>query len=423
MKFNLKYGDGVKAVEIPEKADVSFLRPETRPAMASVPDALDTALEYPLGCSSLACLLKEKTSPRIAVVVPDATLATPVKPLLSVVLEHIFDALPTLARQRISIIVGGGLHAPADRQIQEQLIPMDLAAGCTILSHDAEFSMVRDLGDTTRGTPVRINRTVADADFKLVIGQIDPHQFVGFTGGSKGVVVGCGAPETIAHNHSLMFETHACVGVVDGNPVREDLDEAGRMAGVDFAVNVVLNPDKQIVDILAGDPDTVLRQGGRTCAAIYGVSLEDHYDIVVASCGGTPKDSVLYQAQKGLNLSSHAVKKGGKILLLAACRHGIGDDIYFDYVCQFATPEAVLNDFRNMGFAMGAHKAYLFGRTLVDYNVAVFSDLDPSVMGRCHLRAADPSSIIREWVDGFEGIPRVAVIPYANTTYFYRPEC
>ena len=71
---------------------------------------------------------------------------------------------------------------------------------------------------------------------------------------------------------------------------------------------------------------------------------------------------------------------------------------------------------------MGAHKAYLFGRTLVDYDVAVFSDLDPSIMGRCHLRAADPSNIIKEWVDDFEGIPRVAVIPYANTTYFYTAE-
>jgi nickel-dependent lactate racemase len=139
----------------------------------------------------------------------------------------------------------------------------------------------------------------------------------------------------------------------------------------------------------------------------------------VASCGGSPKDLCLYQAQKGLNLSSHAVKKGGKILLLAACQQGIGDDIYFDYVCQFATTEDVLKDFKNLGFKMGAHKDYLFGRTRVNYDVAVFSDLDPAIMRQCHLRAADPSTIIREWVEGFEGTPKVAVIPYANTTYFY----
>jgi len=264
---------------------------------------------------------------------------------------------------------------------------------------------------------------VADADFKIVIGQIDPHQFVGFTGGSKGIVVGCGAQETIKHNHSLMFENNASVGILEGNPVREDIDEAGRMAGVDFAVNVVMNPDKEVVDVLAGDPNAVLRQGAETCAAVYGVNLKTHFDIVVASCGGAPKDSVLYQVQQGLNLASHAVKKGGKILLLAACQHGIGDDLYFDYVCQFATPEAVLKDFKKLEFSMGAHKAYLFGRTLVDYDVAVFSDLDPSIMGQCHLRAADPSNIIKEWVSGFEKPLKVAVIPYANTTYFYKAAC
>ena len=97
---------------------------------------------------------------------------------------------------------------------------------------------------------------------------------------------------------------------------------------------------------------------------------------MVASCGGHPKDICLYQAQKGLNLASQALKPGGHILLLAASPQGVGDDIYFDYVSQFTSPEEVIRDFKSTGFRMGAHKAYLFGRTLVNYNVAVFSDLD-----------------------------------------------
>jgi nickel-dependent lactate racemase len=419
MKFDLKYGTGIKSVQIPEDAEVTLLQPETMPILESLSLSLNNALENPLGCDPLASQLQQKAQPKIAIAVPDETLSTPVKELLTIILKHIYKSLPKLEPDSVTIVIGGGLHSPPDAERQKHLIPKPIASGCNILVHDANYSLVKSFGSTSRGTPVRINAALADADFILVIGQIDPHQFVGFTGGSKGVVIGCGSPESIEHNHSLMLEKNSCVGLIEGNPVREDLNEAGRMIGIDFAVNVVLNPDKKVVRVLAGEPEAVLKQGAKTCTKLYGVKIKTKFDIVVASCGGKPKDIVLYQAQKGLNLSSHAVKKGGKILLLAACQHGIGDDVYFDYVCQFASPEAVLKDFKKMEFTMGAHKAYLFGRTLVDYDVAVFSDLDPAIMGQCHLRAADPSNIINEWVDGFEGIPKVAVIPYANTTYFY----
>ncbi len=419
MKFDLKYGDGIKTVQIPDGADMTVLQPETTPILESLSTALSNALENPLGCCALSKQLRQKEHPSIALAIPDDTLATPVKELVSIILAYIYRVFPDLNPAAITIVIGGGLHTPPDKNRQNRLIPPDIVRGCNIVVHDANNFVATDFGTTSRGTPVKINAAFAEADFKIVIGQIDPHQFVGFTGGAKAAAIGCASPESIKHNHSLMFKENARIGLLDGNPVREDLNEAGRMIGIDFAVNVVLNTDKKVVRILAGEPEAVLKQGAKTCAAVYGVKIKAKFDIVVASCGGNPKDIVLYQAQKGLKLSSHAVKKGGKILLLAACQHGIGDDIYFDYVCQFVTPEEVLINFKNLGFTMGAHKAYLFGRTLVDYDVAIFSDLDPAILGQCHLRAADPSKIISEWVEGFEGTPKVAIIPYANTTYFY----
>ena len=147
---------------------------------------------------------------------------------------------------------------------------------------------------------------------------------------------------------------------------------------------------------------------------------DEKFDIVIASCGGHPKDIYLYQAQRGLNLASQALKPGGHILLLAASSQGVGDDIYFDYVAQFTNPEEVLRDFKKSGFQMDAHKAYLFGRTLIDVDVAISSDLDPGVLRKCLLRAADPTVIINEWVEAFSSTPRIAVVPNANTTYFYQ---
>ena len=191
------------------------------------------------------------------------------------------------------------------------------------------------------------------------------------------------------------------------------------MVGIQLSLNVVLNAEKKIVQMLAGRPLEVLERGAETCSAVYGVGISEKFDIVIASCGGHPKDICLYQAQKGLNLASQALRPGGHILLLAASPQGVGDDIYFDYVSQFMTPEEVLSDFKETGFRMGAHKAYLFGRTLADFDVAISSDIDPGILRKCHLRAADPTVIVSEWVAAFNGHPRIAVVPNANTTYFY----
>jgi nickel-dependent lactate racemase len=148
--------------------------------------------------------------------------------------------------------------------------------------------------------------------------------------------------------------------------------------------------------------------------------LEEPFDLAVASCGGHPKDICLYQAQKGLNLCSHAVKPGGKIALFAACEEGVGDEVYYEYACRFESIEAALADFAELGFKMGAHKCYLFGKTLTRYEVVVESELDAGTLEKCHLRAGSVQEALDRWIAEFPGRPRVAVVPSANTTYFQK---
>jgi nickel-dependent lactate racemase len=182
---------------------------------------------------------------------------------------------------------------------------------------------------------------------------------------------------------------------------------------------VVLDNSKQVVRLLVGEPKAVCQDGAKTCAALYGVAIHEKFDIAVASCGGYPKDINLYQAQKGLAHAALAVKPRGKILLMAACPQGVGDEAYFQYVSRFPIPEDVLNDFKRMGFKMGAHKAFLFSRTLTAFDVALASEIQPEVLSQCHLTACDPQETVEKWVEGLSGRPTVAVIPNGNTTYFY----
>jgi nickel-dependent lactate racemase len=300
----------------------------------------------------------------------------------------------------------------------EKILSSSLVRSCNVGIHAARDPRMNDFGKTQRGTPVRINAALGEANFIIVIGLIEPHQYFGFTGGSKEAVIGCGSADSIRHNHRLIQEKPTQRWHLGGHPMREDLDEAGRMIGIDFAINVVLNTDAQVVRILAGEPDAVLQEGAETCAAVHGLELGNKYDIILASCAGYPKDISAYQAQKSFSLVSHAVKEGGKILLLVAFRKGFSEDVYFDYVCPFAEPETVMNDFTNFGYTMGARRADLFGGMLANYKASDFDDLDSEIMRHCHLRAADPSTIMEEWVDDFKGTPEVGVIPHAATTYF-----
>ena len=131
----------------------------------------------------------------------------------------------------VRIVVGGGLHEPPDQAQLARILPEDLR-GCTVVSHDAQNSPMRHMGVTRRGTPVEINAAYADADLKIVMGMVDAHQCVGFTGGAKGVVIGCASASMITKNHSQLQDPGAFAGNLENNPVREDLNEAGILAGV-----------------------------------------------------------------------------------------------------------------------------------------------------------------------------------------------
>jgi nickel-dependent lactate racemase len=417
MDIALKYGHATTTLTLPDRVDVDVLEPASLPVIRDMATVLDGALDRPLQLPRL----EERAAPAtIAIAVPDETRPFPTKSLLPLLLKRLHRAYPALSPADVTIVVGGGLHPPHDPPALERILPREVLGKYHVVPHDAKHAPIADYGATSRGTPVRINLAFAQAEMKIVMGMLDPHQFAGFTGGAKGVAIGCSSAETIQANHALMFDEKAQAGVREGNPVREDLDEIGRIAGVELAVNVVLDKDKQVVGLWAGDPEAVLAAGAEVCAKVYGVTIEKPYDIVVASCGGHPKDICLYQAQKGLNLSSRAAAPGGKILLLAACGQGVGDEDYFDYVCRFDSPAAVFHDFTEHGFRMGAHKAFLFSRTLDSFEVAVSSELNPAVLSSCMLERADPQERLNQWLDSLQGRVRVGVVPNANATYFSR---
>lgn len=413
MRHTVPYGKGSLSFELPESAFATVFEPRQVPPLLDPLAAFEQALDAPEHCPRLEDLAAPSS---IAIAVPDETRPFPTRLLLPLLLNRIFKAWPALSPTQICIVVGGGLHAPADTAQLKRILPDDLD-GCRVLSHDALRSPMLRLGTTERGTPVEINAVYAQAALKIVMGMVDAHQFVGFTGGAKGVVVGCASAAMIQKNHAMLSAPEACAGSLEHNPVREDLNEAGRIVGVNLAVNVALDAQNKITALFAGDPAAVLRAAARKTRELYGLKLEKPFDIVIASCGGMPKDICLYQAQKGLDAASRCAGENGKILLVAECSQGVGDARYATYVRRFADHAAVVRDFERGPFLMGAHKAYLFSRAAVRHELVLHTALSDEILARCLLRKGEARATLAAWLKDTPQA-RVAVLTHANATFF-----
>jgi nickel-dependent lactate racemase len=220
---------------------------------------------------------------------------------------------------------------------------------------DSDPSRLKSVGTTSRGTPVEVFGPVLDADARVLLGVIEYHYFAGYSGGLKALVPGVCGKATIQANHRRMTEAGAVAGRLDGNPVREDLEEAARLIGADFLLNVVLDGPR-IVRAVAGDPTPAHRAGCAALDAFGRATLREPADLVIVSAGGYPKDLDLYQAQKALDNARQVVRPGGIVVLLAECGDGLGNATFETWMQDPGGPAAILARIRR-DFVLGGHKA------------------------------------------------------------------
>ena len=254
----------------------------------------------------------------------------------------------------------------------------------TVCCVDSDAADCIHLGDTAHGTPVDITRAVAEADFRICLGNIEFHYFAGYSGGAKAIMPGVSTPLAIQANHRLMVSPLACAGRLDGNPVREDLEEAAAICGVDFIVNVVLDEHKQIVYAMAGDVTLAHRAGCAYLDRMYRCPIPEKADIVLVSQGGAPKDANLYQTQKALDNAKHAVKDGGTIILIGACPEGLGSKTFSDWLLAAPTAHSMVERISH-DFQLGGHKAAAIAMVLERASIDLVSEMDDDFVRRIFL--------------------------------------
>jgi nickel-dependent lactate racemase len=293
----------------------------------------------------------------------------------------------------------------------------EAAARVALANHDCrdDANLVK-VGRTSRGNDVYVNRLLAEGDRIVLTGSIVYHFFAGFGGGRKAIVPGCAGRSTIQFNHAMMLDETAIAGRLAGNPVHEDLLEGARMLRPDFLFNVVLNGEKEIAGIFAGELDAAHQAGCALVDRLYGVDVPQLADLVVASCGGWPKDINVYQAQKTMDNAARAVRKGGVIVLLAECPEGAGNDTYLAWMRRYRTPEAITRATREC-FELGGHKAYAVTRLLQKAEIVLVSGMKPESVRELLLTPAASAAEAMEMVRKKLGPhPKTIIMPDGGLT-------
>jgi len=364
VQVSLKYGKGSVRLEIPKDRLLEVVKPRSSVCKGlSVPEALAA----PIGVEPLPKLLDKND--KVAVVVSDITRPCPTRRILPFVMRSLKAS--GVPRDNLRILIGTGTHRGHTSAEKRALLGTYASSVPQVVDHKMDSAQY--VGTTKRGTRVSVNPLLLDVDFALAIGNVDVHYFAGYTGGYKAVIPGLAGKETIERNHSLMTLPNAEPGVIESNPVREDLEEAGRMTGLRYVVNVVQDEKKRIVSSFAGDPISAQRAATKTVDGLVQVPVKEPADIVLASAGGYPRDINLYQAHKAIENASHAVKNGGTIILVAECREGFGNTTFETWMTGASRLDEI-GEKLSKQFILGAHKAFALSKIAKRAEIIVASN-------------------------------------------------
>ncbi len=398
--MDLKYGKTF--IGVPDKVvcNSQILLLKSVDPLTDIEQRIKDALRAPTAGSPL----EEVVSPgeKVGIIVNDPTRLARTEVILPHLLHELGQA--GVVDENIFIIFAEGLHRQTTDEEKVQIVGKEIASRIALYNHDAhDSSILVNVGATKRGTPVNINRHIANCDRRIVVGSINYHFFAGFSGGYKSIVPGVAGADTIKFNHSLMLDDRARLGKLNGNPVHEDLKEAASFVGCDFMVNVVLNEHKEILAIFSGDIEQAHKKGCEFVEEVYGVEVGALGDIVIASCGGYPKDINVYQAQKTLENASRAVKDGGAIILIAQCLEGAGSEKYLDWARKYKTLSEIKHAL-SLNFVMGGHKAFAVSRVTSNNRVFIITDLEAELAAelgfyKC-ISIEEALSEASEYIDG-----------------------
>ena len=347
MKTAILYGKGELKLNVPE--NTSIIEPNFINGLENPKESIKNALRNPINSSPLKSKLKKNKT--LAISICDITRAQPRKIVLESIIEEIQEIINPAD---IIIIIATGTHRENSKEEIVRMLCPKIPKICKVVNHNSrDLSSLSYLGKMGNNVPVYLNKLWLQADYRITTGFVETHFFAGFSGGAKMVSPCLAGIETVLtlHNSERIKHPKSKWGIIDGNPIQEDIREICKETGVDFSLDVTLNKFQEITNVFAGELIEMHKKACSFSRKNSMIPVESPFDVVITSNSGYPLDQNLYQVIKGISAAHQIVKKGGTIYCGAECVDGLPNHgSYSKLLKSRKTPEKLIEMIEKPGF-------------------------------------------------------------------------
>ena len=392
--YRVPYGKSTIEFDLPPGMRGTVAVSNPAEPLSDVEAAIADALAHPTGAPPLREMAKP--GDRACIVFTDVTRASPDHLLVPALLRELEAA--GVRDEDVTLLCGIGMHRPSTPEEKVAKLGQTVVDRYRVIDNEPQNpEALVDLGITPGGVPVSAHRAAVEADLLLGTGLVEPHQYAGYSGGRKTVAVGAAGEPLIAHTHGPAFVDHpgTRLGRIAGNPFHEAITEAARRANLRFILNVVLDDEKRVVCVRAGEPVETHAQLVAFARSIYEVPIPHRYDVAIGGVG-FPKDANLYQASRAASYLFFAptpvVRLGGFFIIPARCEEGAGDGVgeqrFLAAMRDAPDVQSILDDARAHGYPPGQQRAFVMAKVLEEARVVIVGSETPDVVAACKMTPA-----------------------------------
>ncbi|HTY61550.1 MAG TPA: nickel-dependent lactate racemase [Acidobacteriota bacterium] len=387
----MKLGTGYVDVSVPEENLLGMIVKEIPSSPMTEDDVVLDALAHPIGTPRLRELVKPGNT--VCIVVSDVTRAWQ---RMSVYLPHIVKELNEagVKDKDICFLSALGYHRKHTPEEHAKLLGPELLKRFQIIDHDClDKNNLVQVGKTSRGTPVIINRIAAEADCLVLTGCCTYHPWVGYGGGKKSILPGISSIESIQKNHLMTMDElgrqrpEVASGNIKDNPIHLDMLEVAAIVKPTFMFNVIMGHDGKIARAVCGDCLAAHDVGRNIVDELYEVPIKELADITISSQGGYPKDIDVCQTGKGVYHTQAATKPGGWIIILSDCTEGIGPPDANTIFLECETNAEREREVRKL-FTVPKYVSYYMCTAAEQWNIIIVGNGDPALLAKTKFRTA-----------------------------------
>ncbi len=322
--------------------------------------------------------------------------------------------------ERIRVVIGLGSHEKQTKEENINLFSKEVVDRVEIIQNESKNDeKLVQVGTTSYGTEVKLNKTVVQSDNVILTGGISIHHFAGFSGGRKSVLPAISAYKSIQQNHKLWLDpekdkfkesTKGGFGTLEGNIISEDMEEAASLLNPDFLINIIVNKNKDPIKIVSGNYLIAHKKGCNYIKEVESETISEKSDLVIASAGGYPKDINLYQATKAIFNSIKSLKPGGTLIIAAGCEEGVGNQEFYKFTVKDNKFEEKMQLIQQ-DFTIPKGVALYLNKCTEKYNIILVSNIDNEKVNELGMK---PSRTIKNALEAYnlDKINSIYLIPY-----------